>query len=84
MMCIQINRITRITLPLIVIGFSSPSLYATDDPTDNQAAQSQNAEEQQESTNNTSGDAETDKWGNYWRCRFSLPSPPSAKVSAPL
>jgi hypothetical protein len=65
MMFIQINRMARITLLLVIIGFSSPPLYATDDPTDNQAAQSQNAEELKESTNNTSDDTETGKWGKF-------------------
>ena len=61
----QINRIAWVALLLFGIGLNPQSLYATDDPTDNQAAQSQTAEEQQESTNNTSGDAETGRWGKF-------------------
>jgi hypothetical protein len=64
-MLIQINRITRITLLLAVTGFNSPAVYATDDPTDNQVAQSQITEDQQEPSNKTGGDTESSKWGKF-------------------
>ena len=53
----QIIKIAWIALLLNVIALYSQSLYATDD----QAAQSQSAEEQQEPTNKTDADAESSK-----------------------
>ena len=64
-MFIQINTMARITLLLVVIVFISPALYATDDPTANQAVQSQPTEEKQETTATTSDDTETSKWGKF-------------------
>jgi hypothetical protein len=71
-------------LLLAVTGFNSPAVYATDDPTDNQAAQSQVTEDQQEPSNNTGGDTESSKWGNYCHYRYLSPSPPLVKVWVPL
>jgi hypothetical protein len=57
----QINRIAWIALLLIVTGFNSQVLYATD----SQVAQSQTPEENQESANDTSGEEETSTWGKF-------------------